>query len=1168
MALIEALTINVAAKLAKVVVKLWLKDEGLVGGAEGVIETIKKYFEDWRVARSAEGLIRNLEDDVATRLERFIRIEFPNLADSEREAAALAVAAALGKLELGPAIMRADLDATLLERAVREADPDAFRLLGQDTRSLAERLRRECCNYIVTLAPKLPQFDADATKELLLRSTSILRELQSVLDEVVAVRRQASETRDQAAAEFEHEYRFALARALDRVELFGVRITGAATREYGLTRTYVPLSAVPEGAAQPCRVDDALTGAIRILVRGEAGFGKTIFMQWLGVQAARRGFVGALETWNERVPFYLRLREFRDSSRPFPTPGQFLSGPLANLLDLMPKGWANRAMSEFALVLVDGVDEVPAQRRKQLFDWLRGLQDQYPKTVFVVSSRPAALDADEEPLGLRLSGAGYKSLTLEPMTPDDSEALVIKWHAEVATGLADPAVLAQLAENERSLRRAVRERPAIRSLGANPLLCTMMCALNWDQKANLPNDRMELYRVALELLLERREKDREIGATYIADLDRSSKETILDHIAYWMLRNGVSQADRNEAENRISELLPRLAQLPKKPHLIMQELVERSGILRQPQHGVVDFVHRTFLEYMGARAALGQGDRDALIDRAGEESWRDVIVFAAGHAQGKARDDLIAKLLRPGWLRSPRSIDAEITSVCCLETVGGNLDPQLLVQLHSKAKGLFPPTDLATARILSPAATNNPEFLKGHTNRPVETVAACIRCASIVGTPHMVDVIAGYAAVPGDIIDQEITRAYQIFDNPEYEDKVLKVRDELFGLKLSSLDPEGAECFKLLLRYKRPRHAPQMLRGTLEAFKSGGRLSLTDFVGPGIDEDYDDIVPSNKLKGPLATGMRTRTSEVERISRLRSLKSLRLASVDPDAIERIASLGLRDLHFAVDEFADLGPIADMQGLESLFLRGNGIVRLESLRRLPKLEEISIESAKFYDQIDFIGPNSTLTRLSLSNIPVTDLAPVLLARGLKYLSITSVPFTDYRQLAELDGLEELELNNIIPSQEFSWSYPKSLKKITLRSPTPLLTSDIQNLANIEEIVVYNPPEGNLSWIPSSIKKLEIWRNNYALDIHDISRLTKLTKFDSSECAVVGAAALTELPALAEVIFYDSSGDFAPIIPVLEAKGVKVKNWQGPFRSRASPFGTALSRILHPARPNPS
>jgi hypothetical protein len=211
MALIESLTVNVAAALAKAVLKLWLKDEGPVAIGEGVIETLKKRFE-FPVARSAERLVHDLEDDIGKRLERFISIEFPNLPDNEREAAALAVGDALGRLELETALMRADLDATLLERAVRTSGPDAFRHFEDQTRALADRLLRECCNYIVTLAPKLPQFDAAATKELLLRNTSILLELQSVLDQLVAIRRQPSDTRDREAAEFEDQYRRDLAR--------------------------------------------------------------------------------------------------------------------------------------------------------------------------------------------------------------------------------------------------------------------------------------------------------------------------------------------------------------------------------------------------------------------------------------------------------------------------------------------------------------------------------------------------------------------------------------------------------------------------------------------------------------------------------------------------------------------------------------------------------------------------------------------------------------------------------------------------------------------------------------------------------------------------------------------------------------------------------------------
>ncbi len=1152
MALIETLTINVAAALAKAVVKLWLKDEGPVAIGEGVIETLKKRFEAFPVARSAERLVHDIEDDIGARLERFVRIEFPNLADNEREAAALAVADALGRLEMEATLMRTDLDATLLERAVHKTAPDPFRHLGTQTQALGERLLRECCNYIVTIAPKLPQFDAAATRELLVRSTSILQELQSVLDQLVAIRRQPSDRTDQEAAEFEDQYRIDLARVLDRVELFGVRLTGAAMREYGLTRAYVPLTVVRGDPGEPCRVEDGLTGATRIVLRGEAGFGKTFVMQWLAVQAARRTFTGALEHWNSRIPFYLKLRDFRDSSRSLPTPGDFLSGPLVNLRDLMPKGWANRALADRGLLLVDGVDELPARRRLQLLDWLRGLQELHPEAVFVVSSRPAALDSgvdSEVSLGERLGKAGYEPLTLEPMTPDDSEALVVRWHDEVASGLADPVVLEQLAENGRSLRQAVRERPTIRNLASSPLLCSMMCILNWDQKANLPDDRMELYRIALELLLERRESDREIGATYVDGLDRASKQTLLDGIAYWMLRNGMSEAERSEAEVEIGRMLPWLAHLPREPNRITQELVERSGVLREPQHGLVDFMHRTFLEYMGARAALAQGDRDFLVTQASQESWRDVVVFAAGHAQGQVRDDLIERLLRRDRFRFRRSVEAEVTAVCCLETAGRNLRPDLLQRLRELAKSLFPPRDFSRARVLSAAAAYNPELLEGHAGAQPEIIAACIRTASIVGTPRMQQVIAGYASVPGELIDQEITRAYQIFDDQAFEERVLADRKEMFGVNTSQLNPKSAECFKLLLRYKRATHTSDQFRTAFDAFERRNALDLAEFTIGVSEEDEDDgryferRAAGHNLTSP--TGNRTRSREVERIARLTSLKSLRLASVDPDAIGNVGALKLEDLGITLGEAADLGPIADMQGLASLSLMGDGIVRLNSLRRCHSLERLSISMAKFYNELDCVGPNSSLRELSLSHVPISDFASIALAHGLKRLTLTSVPIASYAQLGTLKGLQVLCLEYLKLDEGFPWPAMQSLTDLRLSSPPPSLLLGLSDLPALNTLVARDPPVETISWMPSSVTALEIWRSGNAVDLSGIARLRELRKFNSSRCVVRGAEELTELPMLKEAVFYASGGDYPGVIPALKAKGVDIQEWGDPY-----------------------
>jgi hypothetical protein len=163
-----------------------------------------------------------------------------------------------------------------------------------------------------------------------------------------------------------------------------------------------------------------------------------------------------------------------------------------------------------------------------------------------------------------------------------------------------------------------------------------------------------------------------------------------------------------------------------------------------------------------------------------------------------------------------------------------------------------------------------------HSSPPPEVAAASIRAATIIGTPPMREVIASYASAPGELVDQEITRAYQIFDDGVFEKEVLKSRDELFGVKLSELGEEVAECFKLLLRYKRVRQDPSKLREALHNFQAEGKLDLTGLATAfESDEDEEELLNaqhSRRRGAAAATGGRTRANDVDRISRLPSLK--------------------------------------------------------------------------------------------------------------------------------------------------------------------------------------------------------------------------------------------------------------------------------------------------------
>jgi hypothetical protein len=102
------------------------------------------------------------------------------------------------------------------------------------------------------------------------------------------------------------------------------------------------------------------------------------------------------------------------------------------------------------------------------------------------------------------------------------------------------------------------------------------------------------------------------------------------------------------------------------------------------------------------------------------------------------------------------------------------------------------------ARVLAPAANLDPSLLKGHNS--AAAVAACIRCASIVGSNSMLEIIETYASYPGDEVWSALLSAWTAFDEQEYFDKIILKRTEqtVGGFALSTLNADSLLVFRLL----------------------------------------------------------------------------------------------------------------------------------------------------------------------------------------------------------------------------------------------------------------------------------------------------------------------------------------------------------------------------------
>jgi hypothetical protein len=147
--------------------------------------------------------------------------------------------------------MQADLNSPKLELAILGGATRPFRDLPSDTEALARRILRECCNYVVNLAGKMPNFAVVTAGEQLKRSTVMLEELENIFEELKKLRTQSANNSESTIVSFEDQYRRSLVKHLDDIELFGVKITGSGTRAYNLSSAYVPLTAVVGSSSDP-----------------------------------------------------------------------------------------------------------------------------------------------------------------------------------------------------------------------------------------------------------------------------------------------------------------------------------------------------------------------------------------------------------------------------------------------------------------------------------------------------------------------------------------------------------------------------------------------------------------------------------------------------------------------------------------------------------------------------------------------------------------------------------------------------------------------------------------------------------------------------------------------------------------------------------------------------
>ncbi|PJE96289.1 ATP-binding protein [Streptomyces carminius] len=697
---------------------------------------------------------------------------------------------ALGDLDMDDA-QAVELGERELARRLRAAAGEPTRDLAEGAAVLHDVLLEAACRQLLHFFTQRSTF----IPRTLVEQTRRLAALEASLSPA-AGRARALAARSAEDAAFERRYADYVARKHSRLTIYGLDL--AHSREWRLDTAFLSLEASrDDGAGEqpvPVRTDRILTGRSRVLLRGVAGSGKTTLVQWLAVTAARPADAGDAAgaphpELTGRVPFVLPLRAFAATGG-LPTPDRFLEAVRCPLAGAQPPGWADRVLADGrGLLLVDGVDEVPEREREETRRRLDDLLGAYPDNLWLVTSRPSAV-RDEW-----LASQGFGELTLTPMDRDDVAAFVTRWHA--AAG-AEP-------EAARSLLAALRTKQDLGRLATNPLMCGLLCALHRERRGFLPQGRKDLYEAALSMLLERRDTERGMHRDGDLRLAKEPQLTLLQKLAYWMVRNDRAQMDRADALAVLEGVLPMMAYIEAGPEEVLRYLLERSGLLREPVAGQLDFVHRTFQDYLAARALVEARDFPWLVDNAGRTELEDVVRMAVAHARPDERARILDGLLDLTTVGT--TVRRALLALACLEQAT-ELDPAVRNRVRSFAGELLPPQHRPTALALAEFGGSLVlELLPGPEGLADEVAEAVVVTATRIGTDAALPLLVRYRDHPSLDVRRQLAWSWHRFDRATYAEEVLAHLDE-DGLYFSAHSAEDLRALRALGGRSRIQYVP------------------------------------------------------------------------------------------------------------------------------------------------------------------------------------------------------------------------------------------------------------------------------------------------------------------------------------------------------------------------
>ncbi|MBW4638553.1 MAG: NACHT domain-containing NTPase [Gloeocapsa sp. UFS-A4-WI-NPMV-4B04] len=353
----------------------------------------------------------------------------------------------------------------------------------------------------------------------------------------------------------------------------------------------------------------------KLMVLGKPGVGKTTFLKYLALQYILDEF------GNNKIPLFITLKDYAEAEN---QPSLLIYiNQLFQRYNVADEQTLELLKHGRAIILLDGLDEVKQEHSSHILQQIHDFCQQFDQNQFVITCRIA---------GREYSFEHFTEVEVADFDIQQITSFAIKWFA-----------LTDLVKSNKFIQK-LKENEPLQELATNPLLLTLLC-LVFEESAEFPSSRSQLYKEGLNLLLRKWDANQNIERFQVyKNLSVHHKQDLLSQIALKTFERCEYFFRQKEIEQHISDYIRHLPginndletlQIDSKA--VLKSIECQHGLLVERARFIYSFSHLTFQEYFTTRQIVGISEPQALeaalktlVSRITEKRWREVFLLSVG----------------------------------------------------------------------------------------------------------------------------------------------------------------------------------------------------------------------------------------------------------------------------------------------------------------------------------------------------------------------------------------------------------------------------------------------------------------------------------------------------------------------------------------------------------